>query len=336
HVGVEDLRIDIETAGGNDEAHAWNALKLQRVEDAWVTNCSFLHFGLAGVITHSAARVTVDSCRAVDPVAQVTGARMYNFNLISASSQVLVKNCFARNGRHHYVSNGTSSVSGCVFLNCLSDAAYAASEGHRRWSMGLLFDNLEEVNLRDPDRILLGLYNRGDYGTAHGWSSAHSVAWNCDMGGAQLIVQKPPTAQNYAVACQGRIGTTHRFPGAPGYIEGTNQTEVLPASLYEAQLTARLAGLAEVVMDTALTRIRTDAGPSNWDMYPNPSSGTLYLTAPEAGPFRGQVLDMQGREVAAFEGDHAVEIRLHHLPPSCYLIRIRQRQAVQLLRWIKR
>ena len=334
-VGVENLRIDIETAGGDDENHAWNALKLQRVEDAWVSNCTFLHFGLAGVITPSAVRVTVDSCDALDPVAQITGARMYNFDLISASSQVLMKNCFARNGRHHYVSNGTSSVSGCVFLNCISDAAYAASEGHRRWSMGLLFDKLAETNVRDTDRILLGLYNRGDYGTAHGWSSAHSVAWNCDMGGAELVVQKPPTAQNYAVACRGQVGTTHRFPGQPAYIEASGEANVTPSSLYEAQLSARLAGLEEVVVDIQTTHIDGNTSIDPWRIYPNPSHGRLHLETGSSEPFTATLRDFQGRVLQTRQGRGAETYDFSELTPGFYLIELRQNETSKYVRWIK-
>jgi hypothetical protein len=44
-----------------------------------------------------------------------------------------------------------------------------SSEGHRRWSQGLLYDNIafSKVN----NQILIGLYNGGSYGTAHGWST---------------------------------------------------------------------------------------------------------------------------------------------------------------------
>ncbi len=41
--GIEDLRIDIETAGGTDEAHPWDAINLVQIEDAWVRNCTMLH-----------------------------------------------------------------------------------------------------------------------------------------------------------------------------------------------------------------------------------------------------------------------------------------------------
>lgn len=273
-LGIENLRIDIETAGGTDEAHAWNAVKLKQVEDAWVQNCTFLHFGLAGVTTETANRITIQNCRAMDPVAQVTGARMYNFNLLKASSQVLVKDCYASNGRHHYVSNGTSWVSGCVFLRSTSDAAYTSSEGHRRWTMGLLYDNHVEINVRNNGLRLLALFNRGDYGTAHGWSAAHSVAWNCDVKSGELIVENPPTAQNYAIGCSGTVKGNGPFNKPAGYIEGTNTPDLMPESLYEAQLYARLNGLSPMIINTSSEK---EKDLFLLRLFPNPTKGFLQI-----------------------------------------------------------
>ncbi|MBK7629541.1 MAG: T9SS type A sorting domain-containing protein [Ignavibacteriales bacterium] len=247
NIGVENLRIDIETAGGLDENHAWQAIDMYQIEDAWVRNCTMLHFGQSAVRTNTATRITIDSCNALDPISTIEGERRYNFNVYTASQLILFKNCSATNGRHHYVSNGYSYTSGCVFLDCTSSGAYTSSEGHRRWSQGLLYDNV--VDLNGPraglNARLLGLYNRGYYGTSHGWSVAHSVAWNCDVANGDLIVQKPPTAQNYAIGCSGaRI--TGQYPPAPfndpqGFIEGSNQLGLNPRSLFLAQLEDRLS-----------------------------------------------------------------------------------------------
>ncbi len=244
-IGIENLRIDIQTAGGTDENHAWVGIDLLLVEDAWVRHCTVLHFGEAGFRTHTATRVTIEQCRALDPVSKITGGRRYNFEAYTASQQILVKECLATNGRHHYMSNGTSWVSDVVFLNCQSSGAYASSEGHRRWSQGLLYDNLKELDgPRDGyNPRLLGLYCRGYYGTSHGWAAAHSVAWNCDVAQGDLIVQKPPTAQNYAIGCKGKHITGKKPPASfdepQGYIEGSNTDGLYPQSLFLAQLTDR-------------------------------------------------------------------------------------------------
>jgi hypothetical protein len=246
-IGIENLRIDIETLGGEDENHPWQAVDLYQLEDSWVRNCTFLHFGQSGIRINTGTRITVENCKALDPVSIVTGERRYNFNVYTGSQQILFKNCHASNGRHHYVSNGISWTSGVVFLNCTSSGAYTSSEGHRQWSTGILYDN--HIELDGPraglNKRLLGLYNRGNYGTAHGWAIAHSVAWNCNLAAGDLIVQKPPTAQNYAIGCKG-LHITGLYPTAPfnepqGYIEGSNISGLSPQSLYIAQLQERLS-----------------------------------------------------------------------------------------------
>jgi hypothetical protein len=251
-IGIEQLRIDIDAgdvtgnANGNED-HAWHAVELNQLEDAWVRNCTMLHFGQSGVITNTATRVTVERCSALDPVSIITGERRYNFNTYTASQQILFKECAATNGRHHFVSNGTTYASGNVFLDCTSSGAYASSEGHRSWSQGFLWDNHKELDgPRSGLKIVLALYNRGYYGTSHGWAIANSVAWNCNVRTATLIVQQPPTAQNYAIGCVGVVsGTTPPAPFAhpQGFIEGTGKDSLNPRSLYYAQLNDRKSSL---------------------------------------------------------------------------------------------
>lgn len=233
-VGVEDLRVDIAAEGPEDERHARNGIALRGVEDAWVRRCTVLHFTQAGVLTRGARRVTVAGCRTLEPAARVTGGRRYNVNAADRSQLVLVTACHAEGARHAYVANGTSTVSGVVFHRTTASGSLAASEGHRRWSQGLLYDGHREI---DPmtDRTL-ALYNRGDYGTGHGWSAVHSVAWACDVGDTRLVVQRPPTAQNYAVGCTGDVTSDGPFDGPPGHVEGTGRPGLDPPSLYEAQV----------------------------------------------------------------------------------------------------
>ncbi len=243
NIGIEDIRVDIETAGGEDEDHIWSAIELDQIEDSWVRNCTMLHFGQSGVITCTATRITVDSCFALDPVSIITGERRYNFNTYAASQLILFSNCTATNGRHHYISNGHSYASGNVIYNCKSIGIYNASEGHRRWSQGFLFDNLVDSS-PNTSSYILGLYNRGNYGTAHGWAITNSVAWNCRAGSRDIIIQKPPTGQNYAIGCFGRkvsgVTPPAPFKETPGFIEGTNTDNLVPHSLYLAQLQERL------------------------------------------------------------------------------------------------
>lgn len=239
NIGIENLRIDIQTAGPLTENHARNAIRLIGVEDCWVTDVTALNFIYAAVDTRSASRVTIKDCQGLEPHSEITGGRRYNFAVGRESNQILFENCHATEGRHSFVSNGTASVSGIVFYNCTSEVDYSASEGHRRWSQGMLFDNI--TFSRSETNTLIGLYNRGSFGTGHGWSTTSSVAWNVTLEPNRFIIlQRPPRRQNYAIACKARVTNNHRFAHPLGYTELTNQTPLI-TSLYVKQLETRIS-----------------------------------------------------------------------------------------------
>ena len=317
-IGIENLRVDIETAGGADENHAWNAIDLFLLENAWVKNCTAIHFGLSGFRTSTATKITIENCKALDPVSIITGGRRYNYQMYTASQQILVYKCEATNGRHHYMSNGTSWTSGDVFLDCTSKGAYASSEGHRRWSMGLLYDNHTELDGPRPglNPRLLGLYNRGYYGTSHGWATANCVAWNCNVAQGDLIVQKPPTAENYAIGCFGKHVTGIKPPASfdepEGYIEGTNKPGLEPRSLYLEQLSERL-GITSATSQNVLS-VKPDKYYLEQN-YPNPfnPSTTIEYQIPKRGFVSIKVYNIVGKLISTLvnefqnKGKHSVK-----------------------------
>ncbi|NDW09654.1 T9SS type A sorting domain-containing protein [Dysgonomonas sp. 520] len=296
-VGIENLRIDIESAGGEDENHAWQAVRLRSVENAWAKNVITSGFGQSGFITDCATRTTIEDCQAVDPVSIITGERRYNFNTYVNSQLILFKDCYANNGRHHYVSNGTSSASGVVFLNCISDAVNSTNEGHRHWTQGMLYDGHKETNLKRS--FVLGLYNRVDMGTGHGWAAVHSVLWNCDMTGAGIIgLQKPPTAQNYAIGCTaksitGKPVNNSNFP--VGYVELQNKPVSKIPSLYEAQLEHRQKQMSGIAIETQKRK------PYTVDTL---NSGSVKLSFGDVNnPISIHVFDIAGRACATYKTD---------------------------------
>jgi hypothetical protein len=106
----------------------------------------------------------------------------------------------------------------------------------------MLYDNHKDINMKRD--FVLGLYNRVAMGTGHGWAAVHSVLWNCDVNEnyGEIGIQKPPTAQNYAIGCFAKSITgvpisNSNFP--IGYVEGKNTAGLEPTSLYEAQLAER-------------------------------------------------------------------------------------------------
>lgn len=241
NVGIEDLRVEIvpERSG----AHAANGIAFTGVEDAWAREVAVTGFQLSGVIIQTGSRITVDGVSAIDPAHKVETGYLYNFNAAKAAQQVLFTNCHASDGRHHFISNGMSWNSGLVFHRTTSSGAWATSEGHRRWTMGMLFDVHTELDgpRAGGTPILLGLYNRGDYGTGHGWAAVNSVAWNSDVAEGYAVIQRPPLGQNFGIGVRGsRVTGRGPFDQPGGYIEGVNRSGLQPESLYEAQLQARV------------------------------------------------------------------------------------------------
>ncbi len=247
HVGIESLRIEIES-DGDDEDRFWDGVGVCGAEDSWVRDITIRHFYRYGVYTKGALRITVTDTKVIDPVGTKNkGGYLYNFNTEPHSQLILFQNCEARNGRHNFISNGKSSTSGIVFHRCKSHSStiQSESEGHKHWTQAMLFDNIDESS---SDKHKLGkvlLFNRGNAGGGkdgksphHGWSAAHSTIWNYN---GLIYVQKPPTAQNYAVVFSKEQvkpkGDDNESPlGHVEFIEG----EFSPASLYEAQLNERL------------------------------------------------------------------------------------------------
>jgi hypothetical protein len=238
-VGVESLRAESAIAGAFSEQHLKDAIIFAGVENGWMTDCTLRGFWHAGIQLEGSTRCTVARTRATDPRGPVTGGYHYHFATYH-SQLILFRECYASAGRHAFISNGGSLDSGIVVVDSVTAHSTTSSEGHRRWSMGLLFDNVRAESPQDPD--VLRLYNRGDYGTSHGWAAAHSVAWACDVTPqGRLVVQAPPTAQNYAIGCRGQILGKGPYPGAPGFIEGANRSGLEPRSLYDAQLAERIS-----------------------------------------------------------------------------------------------
>jgi hypothetical protein len=165
-----------------------------------------------------------------------TGARFYNFAANARSQLVLFTRCHLTGARHGFVSNGVSTTSGIVFHRSTT-AGGADMEGHRYWTQAMLFDNIAESGSGS-----VKLINRGDWGTSHGWGSAHSMSWRFNKAS---YIQKPPTARNYGVTDIGTFSTNYAWPGPTGFTEQKSGT-LIPESLYEAQLCERLQGMSSI------------------------------------------------------------------------------------------
>ncbi len=203
NVGVRDLEIvsvfdrsvrstlprDESSFYFSDENHGAWGIQVSRAKQGWIHNITVRHFVRGAVhLTRHAARFTVSGCRSLEPVGRLTGGRRYSFYI---SGQLhLVKDCYSEEGRHDFVLN--SRVAGPnVFLNSRAVNAFSSSEPHHRMAFGLLFDNIEVTG----PIASIGVFNRGNSGTGHGWAGAQVVLWNTSS--PVLIAQSPPLYENF-------------------------------------------------------------------------------------------------------------------------------------------
>ena len=247
-VGLERLRVLIDTNGSEATEHAKFGVVFAAVENGWIDSVAVLHAQSNHFRFEQSFQITCQNSDALEPHSPISGGYRANF-CSEASEFLLVRDCLATYGRHSFVVNGAGKDSGNVFLDCLAINPYATSEGHRRWTNGNLWDNVafEQVN-SSMDTLLLG--NRGSWGTGHGWASVHSVAWNCDAEDGHIHIEQPPTAQNYGIGCFGNaVNGPGPFGHPQGFVEGTNQLGLEPRSLYLAQLLSRLSEIGVLVTD---------------------------------------------------------------------------------------
>jgi hypothetical protein len=228
--GVEDLRLESQFSGPEDEEHGWNAIKLDRVENSWVRRVTAVHFGYAAVSIHNASKHnTVEEVAQLDPVSKLTGGRRYSFN-VSGGTGNLFQRCFARDGRHNFVT-GSRVTGPNVWLDCLSVQNNSDEGPHHRWATGLLFDSCMSKTFN--------VQNRKSSGSGHGWAGAQTLFWNI-LATGEIRCDAPLSAMNWVVGGQGKKAEGIWAPEEPfGWWESEN-IPAKPRSLYLAQLADRL------------------------------------------------------------------------------------------------
>jgi len=229
--GVERLRLVSEYRKGGelkDTEHAKVALHFAAVENAWARDVVAMHFNMGFLVARTSIFVTIKESKVLDPVGPVKGGYRYGFHLNGQYS--LVEDGYARKNRHAF-STGYRARGPNVFLDGVSEQAQTDSGPHERFAIGALYDNIADDNS-------LIVQDRGNWGGGHGWSGAQQVFWNCDV--RTLTVQKPPTAQNYAIGCKAEVVSAGRLPDRPSGVIESLGVPVKPQSLYRAQLEERL------------------------------------------------------------------------------------------------
>ena len=216
----------------SDENHYANFITLDNIRNAWVRNCTALHFVYSMVGTQRGSKwVTVQDSVSREPISQRRGARRFTFAL--RGELALVQRCHSDKGRHSFMMGQPTSTSN-VFLDCEATKPYSSSETHEQWATGGLYDNVHApLTARFWKDINIG------------WGGGNTVMWNCE---GPFFVQKPPTAQNFSFGHIGVDSVSFNIPlqdptKEGGYIESLD-SHVTPRSLYLAQLRDRLGDMA--------------------------------------------------------------------------------------------
>ncbi len=188
NVGVEGLTLESEFDRANpfDEEHAWIAVALDNVEDAWVRDVVARHFaGSAVRAGRRARRVTVEGCRSEAPVSEVGGYRRQGFFV--EGQQVLVRGCRSEAGTNDFAV-GFTAAGPNVFLDCSASGALGPSGSFESWASGVLY---ERVRVEGAALRLTQDMTRAQGG---GWTAANSVIWNCEA--KELEARGPEGAPN--------------------------------------------------------------------------------------------------------------------------------------------
>jgi len=221
--GVENMRIQSFYDGDLDESHAWTAVRLNNSENCWVKQITGQYLAYSTVNIESANFTTVQDCAYIDPKSQVSGGRRYSYAIQEGLGN-LFQRCYAINGRHDFTT-GSRVTGPNVFLDGLAESVRSDIGPHHRWATGTLFDNIRG----GPTRV----WNRGNFGSGHGWAGAQTMFWNIDSYTGELRVDSPLGAINWGIGCIGRDQT------GDGYWESWG-ANVEPRSIYLQQLEDRL------------------------------------------------------------------------------------------------
>jgi hypothetical protein len=233
--GVENLRLVSEYVRGReteDEDHAETGIHLDHVENAWVRDVTVQHFSGGILARYDSIFTTIQDCTYLDPVSVITGARRYSYVLDGQYG--LVQRCTATEARHGFMTGGRVRGPN-VFLDGDSLKSHSDSGPHHRWAVGVLYDNIadsKELNVQD----------RQWAGSGHGWAGGQNVFWNCTS--PSIVVQQPPTAQNYAIGCIGELKAGQWNQEAARGLIASHGHPVTPRSLYLTQLEERLGSSA--------------------------------------------------------------------------------------------
>ncbi|MDP0500824.1 MAG: DUF6298 domain-containing protein [Verrucomicrobiota bacterium JB022] len=229
NVGVEHLNLvsEFDASNPHDEEHAWIAIELDNVENAWVAGISARHFVSSLVeIGFGARAITVQDCVSYDPVSELAGYRRLTYH--TSGQQTLFLRCEAHEGIHDFTA-GYLNTGPNAFVDSTAHHAEGFSGSVGSWASGVLFENVI------VDGNALRLSNLGIWNQGVGWALANSMAWRSRA--SVMDISSPPTATNWG------LGVWGQFEGN-GVWMSTSEVTANPMSLYRAQLNDRIGKAA--------------------------------------------------------------------------------------------
>jgi len=242
NIGFEHFRIftnyQLDEDGFDNRRHLSKGIALANVQNVFVRHVSSMHLydNQVGVLSN-ARFVTIQDCHHSGIPKNIIESSKYGYysggGFPIDGQSVLIQRCTAAHVRHYGYT-----ISGLVAgPNVILDSDGLHSEGfaetHHRWSPGVLFDR---VGLQHPTS--LGIWDRGWFGTGHGWTTNNSMLWNCIANKEGFSVQSPPIGRNWGVG-----GFIHNFESSK-YNQETRylyhqNSFVSPSSLFLQQLQDR-------------------------------------------------------------------------------------------------
>ena len=223
--GIENLTLesDYRQSFPKDENHCWDGVYIADAQNCWVRMVNFRHFaGSAVVIQKSAAQITVEDCKSLQPISEIGGFRRRTF--LTFGELTLFQRCYSENGINDFAVGHTAPGPN-AFVQCDTKESFGPSGSISSWAPGLLFDC---VNI-DGNDLVFKNWELEKFGA--GWSTANSMMWQSTASG--LFCYSPDSLnRNYSRGCWGQV---------MGNGEYTEMNEhVKPYSLFADQLQKRL------------------------------------------------------------------------------------------------
>ncbi|MGP0021015.1 MAG: hypothetical protein ACLPHP_20770 [Candidatus Sulfotelmatobacter sp.] len=249
-VGVENLRA-IAPVPPNDlvpPTPTYQLVVTYAVLNAWARNLTAQDTLQSVVIGDYSKQVTVRNVAIRHTVTQTANAEFEEF-FIQGGTQVLMDTVSDVADDTFFFATSSATQGPNILRNARFEGN-SSIEPHQRWATGLLIENTKVTAISGSTQGTINLWDRGDYGTGQGWAIGWGVVWNSSA--RQFTIQQPPGSENWCIGCIGTQVTKAAPGGSTALPQGAIDspgTYVSPSSLYQAQLTQRLAADSKSVSE---------------------------------------------------------------------------------------